>query len=66
MANDDTVDLPDVELVHESPAATCVRVAGRELWVPKSGIVSSTGLRTPGDRGTLRLFRWAAETLGLA
>ena len=62
----DVLEFADVELVHEAPAAICCRIADREVWIPKSGLLEAWGLVQPGDRGTVRLSRWAAEYLGLA
>src|SRR5438046_1489288 len=62
----DVLEFPDAELLHEAPAAICCRIADREVWIPKSGLLEAWGLVRPGDRGTVRLSRWAAEYLGLA
>jgi hypothetical protein len=66
MPADASIEFPDVELIHEAPAALCFRINGQEVWVPRPGILSAWGLVKRGDRGTLVLVRWAAERLGLA
>ncbi len=66
MPQDEPVEFPDVELLHEAPAVLRFRINGADVMVPRGpGLLSAHGMVKPGDKGTLRLTRWMAEHLKL-
>jgi hypothetical protein len=65
MSSPDCVAYPDVEVLTATTTALIVRVRGRRVTVPRGDLEAGTTIQRDGDRGTLVIARWLAETLGL-
>lgn len=65
MSEPDFVSYPDVEVLTATTTALVVRIRGRRVSVPYGDLAPGTTIQRDGDRGTLVVARWLAETLGL-
>lgn len=65
MADADTLSYADVEVLTATGTALIVRVKGRRVTVPRGDLAPGTTIKNDGDRGTLVIPRWLADTLGL-
>jgi hypothetical protein len=65
MPSSDSVSYPDAEVLTASNTALVVRVQGRRVTVPRGDLEQGTTIQRDGDRGTLVIPRWLADTLGL-
>lgn len=60
-----TVEVNNVECIHETAQAVLCRIGSRELWVPQSQIDDDSEVYQLGDIGTLVITEWFAEREGL-
>ncbi len=65
MPSSERVSYPDAEVLTATNTALVVRVKGRRVTVPRGDIEQGTTIKQDGDRGTLVIPRWLADTLGL-
>jgi hypothetical protein len=65
MPSSDSVSYPDAEVLTATNTALVVRVKGRRVTVPRGDLEPGTTIQRDGDRGTLVIPRWLADTLGL-
>jgi hypothetical protein len=65
MPSSESVSYPDAEVLTATNTALVVRVQGRRVTVPRGDLEPGTTLKQDGDRGTLVIPRWLADTLGL-
>jgi hypothetical protein len=54
------------EYVRESTKAYCIKIDGRDLWVPKSVVTDITEDLVPGESIDVFVKPWFAEKEGLA
>lgn len=63
---DDAVEVPLVELLHQTELAILVRPeTGEKVWIPKKWVSEETELYQKGDVGSLFVARWWALENGL-
>jgi hypothetical protein len=65
MTATDNVTYTDAEVLTATATALIVRVKGRRVTVPRGDLEPGTSIGRDGDRGTLVIARWLADTLGL-
>lgn len=65
MSTRDAVTLADTEVLAATGTALVVRVRGKRVTVPRADLQRGTTIDRDGDRGTLVIPRWLADTLGL-
>jgi hypothetical protein len=65
MPEPDHIAYADAVVLTATATALIVRVKGRRVTVPRGDLAAGTTIQRDGDRGTLVIPRWLAETLGL-
>jgi hypothetical protein len=65
MPSSESVTYPDAEVLTATNTAFVVQVNGRRVTVPRGDLEPGTTIQRDGDRGTLVIPRWLADTLGL-
>jgi hypothetical protein len=60
-----SITYSDVEVLAATATALIVRVKNKRVTVPRGDIEPGTSIQRDGDRGTLVIPRWLADTLGL-
>jgi hypothetical protein len=65
MTASDHVTYSDVEVLVATATALIVRVKNKRVTVPRGDVEPGTSVQRDGDRGTLVIPRWLADTLGL-
>lgn len=61
----DSVEIEDVTVVTETPAALLCEIDGAQTWIPKSQIDDDSEVYQAGTEGKLVISEWIAKEKGL-